>query len=61
MFERFTTDARQTVVFAQEEARRLHHPRVGTEPLDNAMRIGAAAAAFWALVLSAGLRTERGS
>jgi ATP-dependent Clp protease ATP-binding subunit ClpA len=33
MFERFTTDARQTVVFAQEEARALHHPRIGTEHL----------------------------
>ncbi|MBW8764996.1 MAG: Clp protease [Geodermatophilales bacterium] len=33
MFERFTTDARQTVVRAQEEARRLHHGRVGTEHL----------------------------
>jgi ATP-dependent Clp protease ATP-binding subunit ClpA len=33
MFERFTSDARQTVVFAQEEARTMHHPRIGTEHL----------------------------
>jgi ATP-dependent Clp protease ATP-binding subunit ClpA len=33
MFERFTTDARQTVVGAQDEARRLHAPRIGTEHL----------------------------
>jgi ATP-dependent Clp protease ATP-binding subunit ClpA len=33
MFERFTTEARQTVVGAQHEARRLHHGRVGTEHL----------------------------
>jgi ATP-dependent Clp protease ATP-binding subunit ClpA len=31
MFERFTQDARQAVVVAQDEARRLHHPRIGTE------------------------------
>ena len=31
MFERFTTQARSAVVQAQEEARRLHHPRIGTE------------------------------
>jgi ATP-dependent Clp protease ATP-binding subunit ClpA len=33
MFERFTTEARQTVVGAQYEARRLHHGRIGTEHL----------------------------
>jgi ATP-dependent Clp protease ATP-binding subunit ClpA len=33
MFERFTTDARQTVILAQEEARAMHHGRVGTEHL----------------------------
>jgi ATP-dependent Clp protease ATP-binding subunit ClpA len=33
MFERFTTEARQTVVGAQDEARRLHAPRIGTEHL----------------------------
>jgi ATP-dependent Clp protease ATP-binding subunit ClpA len=33
MFERFTTAARQTVIEAQQEARRLHHGRVGTEHL----------------------------
>jgi hypothetical protein len=31
MFERFTDKARQAVVLAQEEARRLGHPEVGTE------------------------------
>jgi ATP-dependent Clp protease ATP-binding subunit ClpA len=30
MFERFTTDARQVVVGAQDEARRLGHPFIGT-------------------------------
>ena len=33
MFERFTRDARQTIVLAQEEARRLHHASIGTEHL----------------------------
>jgi ATP-dependent Clp protease ATP-binding subunit ClpA len=33
MFERFTTEARQVVVDAQSEARRLHSPRIGTEYL----------------------------
>jgi ATP-dependent Clp protease ATP-binding subunit ClpA len=33
MFERFTAAARQTVVDAQVEARRLHHDRIGTEHL----------------------------
>jgi ATP-dependent Clp protease ATP-binding subunit ClpA len=31
VFERFTAQARSTVVHAQDEARRLHHPRIGTE------------------------------
>jgi ATP-dependent Clp protease ATP-binding subunit ClpA len=33
MFERFTDRARQTVVFAQDEARRLGHNHIGTEHL----------------------------
>ena len=33
MFERFTEDARQVVVRAQEEARRLHAHHNGTEHL----------------------------
>ena len=33
MFERFTEDARQVVVRAQEEARRLHSHHIGTEHL----------------------------
>jgi ATP-dependent Clp protease ATP-binding subunit ClpA len=33
MFERFTIEARQTVVGAQYEARRLHSGRIGTEHL----------------------------
>ena len=32
-FERFTDRARRVVIFAQEEARALHHPQVGTEHL----------------------------
>ena len=37
MFERFTKEARTVVVLAQEEARQLHHPRIGTEHLLLAM------------------------
>ncbi|WP_026875423.1 Clp protease N-terminal domain-containing protein [Jiangella gansuensis] len=33
MFERFTTQARDTVVQAQQEARELHHRWIGTEHL----------------------------
>src|SRR5689334_21646364 len=33
MFEQFTDPARQTVVLAQDEARRLHHHYIGTEHL----------------------------
>ena len=33
MFERFTREAREVVVAAQEEARRLRHGRIGTEHL----------------------------
>jgi ATP-dependent Clp protease ATP-binding subunit ClpA len=33
MFERFTAQAREVVVGAQHEARRLHHPYIGTEHL----------------------------
>ena len=33
MFERFTSEARQTVTGAQHEARRLHHAHIGTEHL----------------------------
>ncbi len=33
MFERFTHEAREVVVGAQEAARRLDHPRIGTEHL----------------------------
>ncbi|MBO0831504.1 MAG: hypothetical protein J2P29_05990, partial [Actinobacteria bacterium] len=31
MFERFTPEARRTIVLAQEEARRLRHNYIGTE------------------------------
>ncbi|WP_067135545.1 Clp protease N-terminal domain-containing protein [Microtetraspora malaysiensis] len=33
MFERFTREARQTVAQAQAHARRLNHPKIGTEHL----------------------------
>jgi len=33
MFERFTDEAREVVVRAQDEARRLHHHHIGTEHL----------------------------
>jgi ATP-dependent Clp protease ATP-binding subunit ClpA len=40
MFERFSKEARAVVVLAQEEARRLRHPRIGTEHLLLAMLDG---------------------
>jgi ATP-dependent Clp protease ATP-binding subunit ClpA len=39
MFERFTDEARTTVRLAQEEARRLRHPYIGTEHLLIAMAV----------------------
>lgn len=33
MFERFTDNARQTIIRAQQEATELHHPKTGTEHL----------------------------
>ncbi|MFO7398434.1 Clp protease N-terminal domain-containing protein [Thermobispora bispora] len=33
MFERFTKEARQVVISAQEEAKRLRHDHIGTEHL----------------------------
>ncbi|WP_067974448.1 Clp protease N-terminal domain-containing protein [Nocardiopsis trehalosi] len=33
MFERFAADARRAATGAQQEARRLHHPRIGPEHL----------------------------
>jgi ATP-dependent Clp protease ATP-binding subunit ClpA len=45
MFERFTKDARQAVVLAQEEAVALHHGWIGTEHLLlGALRAGGGAA-----------------
>ncbi len=55
-FERFTEEARQVVVRAQEEARRLNHNYLGTEHLLLALlrdRHGAAARALRELGLSA--------
>lgn len=40
MFERFTSEARAVVVLAQEEARQLRHPLIGTEHLLLAMLTG---------------------
>ncbi|MFF4648403.1 Clp protease N-terminal domain-containing protein [Streptomyces sp. NPDC001380] len=40
MFERFTGEAREVVRLAQEEARRLHHPSIGTEHLLLALAAG---------------------
>jgi ATP-dependent Clp protease ATP-binding subunit ClpA len=45
MFERFTQDARQIVVLAQAEARRLHHHYIGTEHLLLALAQGEGPAA----------------
>jgi ATP-dependent Clp protease ATP-binding subunit ClpA len=45
MFERFTTEARSAVAVAQEEARQLRHPCIGTEHLLLAMARGRGAAA----------------
>ncbi|MFC9419823.1 Clp protease N-terminal domain-containing protein [Bacillus mobilis] len=39
MFERFSADARRTVVLAREEARSLHHDFVGTEHLMLALNL----------------------
>src|SRR4249920_3211554 len=62
MFERFTDRARQTVVFAQEEARRLDHTHIGTEHLLLGLireSDGLAAQALGRLGMSLGeLRTE---
>jgi ATP-dependent Clp protease ATP-binding subunit ClpA len=45
MFERFTTQAREAVRRAQEEARELRHPSIGTEHLLIGMASGEGAAA----------------
>ena len=42
MFERFTKEARTVVVLAQEEARQLRHPLIGTEHLLLALLTGGA-------------------
>ena len=40
MFERFTQPARQTVITAQAECRRLHQPQIGSEHLLLALTLG---------------------
>jgi ATP-dependent Clp protease ATP-binding subunit ClpA len=65
MFERFTIEARQTVVGAREEARRLHAARIGTEHLLLALlaqegTAGAAALARHGLLHDAVAETIRG-
>jgi ATP-dependent Clp protease ATP-binding subunit ClpC len=50
VFERFTERARQAVVFAQTEARGLHHPHIGCEHLLLGLRREEAGLAAQALV-----------
>jgi ATP-dependent Clp protease ATP-binding subunit ClpA len=59
MFERFTSEARRSIVLAQEEARRLQHNYIGTEHLLLGLLaepngIASAAAARFGLNLSTG-------
>lgn len=49
MFERFTDSARRVVVLAQEEARYLHHNRIGTEHLLLALMVEGESPAAMAL------------
>lgn len=57
MFERFSADARAVVVGAQSHARRLGHPRVGTEHLLLALLDSSGPTA--SLLADAGLDRER--
>jgi ATP-dependent Clp protease ATP-binding subunit ClpA len=58
MFERFTQDAREIVLGAVEEARRLRHPRVGTEHLLLGMLTRPHSGAY-AVLHAAGLEHDR--
>ncbi|TQF68638.1 Clp protease [Rhodococcus spelaei] len=58
MFERFTTEARATVVVAQDEARALRAPRIGPEHLLLGVLVAAHATELGALLDEAGLTAE---
>jgi ATP-dependent Clp protease ATP-binding subunit ClpA len=58
MFERFSTPAREVVVRARQEAKSLHHPRIGTEHLLLALLDEQAGAAYTVLS-EAGMDRER--
>ncbi|GII20640.1 hypothetical protein Pme01_02370 [Planosporangium mesophilum] len=58
MFERFTTEARQLVVLAQQEARELKHPSIGTEHLLLALLDSGSGGAH-VILREAGLTRER--
>ena len=57
MFERFTDQARDVVVHAQEEARQLHHGYIGTEHLLLAL-LHPSAGATATLLAQAGVRAD---
>jgi ATP-dependent Clp protease ATP-binding subunit ClpA len=58
MFERFTDPARNVVVIAQQEARQLRHPCIGTEHLLLAL-LDEGSGSTGALLRDAGLSRER--
>jgi ATP-dependent Clp protease ATP-binding subunit ClpA len=58
MFERFTAQARQVVVQAQQEARQLRHPSIGTEHLLLAL-LDAGSGGASVLLREAGVTRER--
>jgi ATP-dependent Clp protease ATP-binding subunit ClpA len=58
MFERFTREARLTVVRAQEEARRLQHRHIGTEHLLLALLLGDETAPARATLTESGITHE---
>ena len=58
MFQRFTAAARQTVIDAQQESRRLRNPAIGTEHLLLALTLGPPADPTRAALAEAGLTHE---
>ena len=58
MFQRFTAAARQSVIDAQQEARRLRHPTIGTEHLLLALTLGSPADRTRTALADAGLTHE---
>lgn len=58
MFERFTRRARQTVITAQDEARRLRHRQIGSEHLLLALTLDEEGAAARSVLAELGLTHE---